>query len=69
MHNCLSILLIVHSHSVAGISIRHDLKDSANGLVKTAVELLAVVASATQDVPYLGAISGLITAVLKIIDV
>jgi hypothetical protein len=60
---------IAHSHSVVGISIRDDLKDSANGAVKTAVELLAVAASVTQNVPYLGAISGMLTEVIKIEDV
>jgi hypothetical protein len=61
--------LLYNSYSAVGIVIREALKDSANGVVKTAVGLLAVVASATQDVPYLGAISGLLTEVIKIIDV
>jgi hypothetical protein len=69
MQTCLLVLLVNRLCSTAGISIRYGLKDSANGAVKTAVELLAVVASATQDVPYLGAISGTLTEVIKIRDV
>jgi hypothetical protein len=69
MQNQLLILLITHSLSTVRIVIRKDLKDSANGAVKTAVELLAVAASATQNVPYLGAISGMIIVVIKIRDV
>jgi hypothetical protein len=64
-----SNILVTYPHSTVGISIRHGLKDSANGAVKTAVALLAVAASATQDVPYLGAISGTLTEVIKIRDV
>jgi hypothetical protein len=48
-----------------GIRIKKDLKDGADGVLKNAVELLAVVASVTQNVPYLGIISGVLTEVIK----
>jgi hypothetical protein len=62
-------LFITHSLSTVGIIIRKSLKDSANGAVKTAIELLAIAASLTQNVPYLGAISKTLTVVIKIRDV
>jgi hypothetical protein len=48
---------------------RRNLTQSADGAVKAAVEALTVVSSATQGVPYLGAISTALTAILKIKDV
>ncbi|KZV61576.1 TPR-like protein [Peniophora sp. CONT] len=49
-------------------SLSENLKKDAKGAVKTAVELLAVAASMTQNVPYLGIISGALTEFLKIED-
>ncbi|KZV62645.1 hypothetical protein PENSPDRAFT_692335 [Peniophora sp. CONT] len=48
------------------IQLSDSLKRDAKGAVKTAVELLGVAASMTQNVPYLGIISGALTELLKI---
>jgi hypothetical protein len=53
----------------AGIRITQGFKDGATGAFKTAVDALGIVASTTQNVPYLGAISGALTAFIKIKDV
>ncbi|KZV76216.1 TPR-like protein [Peniophora sp. CONT] len=45
-----------------------SLKKDAKGAVKTAVELLGIAASLTQNVPYLGIISSVLTEFLKIQD-
>jgi hypothetical protein len=52
-----------------GIRITQGFKDGANGAVKIAVNVLGVVASTTQNVPYLGIISGALTEFIKIKDV
>jgi hypothetical protein len=49
--------------------LSQDLKDGTDGAIKTAVGLLGVVASATQNVPYLGIISGVLTELIKAKDV
>ncbi|KZV60039.1 TPR-like protein [Peniophora sp. CONT] len=46
--------------------LSESLKKDAKGAVKTAVECLGVAASATQNVPYLGIISGALAEFLKI---
>jgi hypothetical protein len=53
----------------AGIRITQGFKDSADGAVKTAAEVLGLVASSTQNVPYLGIISGALTEFIKVKDV
>ncbi|KZV62636.1 hypothetical protein PENSPDRAFT_657965 [Peniophora sp. CONT] len=54
--------------SAAGtrFQLSESLNKDAKGAVKTAVEILGVAASATQNVPYLGIISGALTEFLKI---
>ena len=52
------------AHTTTGLS--DGLKKDAEGAVKTAVELLGVAASMTQNVPYLGIISSALTELLKI---
>jgi hypothetical protein len=52
-----------------GIRITRNLKDGADGAFKTAVEALGLVASTTQNVPYLGILSGALTEFIKIKDV
>lgn len=51
----------------AGLS--DNLKKDAKGALKTAVELLSVAASMTQNVPYLGIISSALAEFRKIQDV
>lgn len=46
-----------------------DLKKNAKGMVKAVLEVLGVAASMTQNVPYLGIISSVLTEFLKIQDV
>jgi hypothetical protein len=53
----------------AGIRITQDFKDGVDGAVKIAVDVLGIVASTTQNVPYLGIISGALTEFIKIKDV
>ncbi|VDC03277.1 unnamed protein product [Peniophora sp. CBMAI 1063] len=57
---------IATSQSRFGLS--ESLKRDAHGAVKTAVDILGVAASMTQNVPYLGIISGALTEFLKIQD-
>jgi hypothetical protein len=52
-----------------GIRITQDFKDRVDGAVKIAVDVLGIVASTTQNVPYLGVISGALTEFTKIKDV
>jgi hypothetical protein len=52
-----------------GIRITQDFKDCVDGAVKIAVDVLGIVASTTQNVPYLGIISGALTEFIKIKDV
>jgi hypothetical protein len=52
-----------------GIRISQGFKDGATGAVKTAVDVLGIVASTTQNAPYLGIISGALTEFIKIKDV
>lgn len=51
------------------IGISDSLRRDAKGAAKTAVELLGVAASMTQNVPYLGIISGALIELLKMQDV
>ena len=51
------------------LGLSDGLKKDAEGAMKTAVELLGVAASMTQNVPYLGIISGALTELLKIQNV
>jgi hypothetical protein len=53
----------------AGIQITQGFKDGADGAVKTAAEILGLVASATKNVPYLGILSGALTELIKVKDV
>ncbi|KZV62630.1 hypothetical protein PENSPDRAFT_692326 [Peniophora sp. CONT] len=46
--------------------LSENLKNDAKGAVKTAVDCLGVAASVTQNVPYLGIISGALAEFLKI---
>jgi hypothetical protein len=72
----LDVCFILHSSRfigrlwfVAGVMTKQDLTDGVNGAVRTAVDVLGLVASATKNVPYLGIISGALEEVLKIRDV
>ncbi|VDC01457.1 unnamed protein product [Peniophora sp. CBMAI 1063] len=55
---------------VAGLARRFRISDNvkrdAEGAMKTAVELLGVAADMTQNVPYLGIVSGVLSELLKI---
>ena len=64
---CNTRSLAVAYLSIPGLS--DGLKKDAEGALKTAVELLGVAASMTQNVPYLGIISGALTELLKIQNV
>ena len=44
-------------------------KRDAKGSIKTAIDALAIAASLTQNLPYLGAVSSALTVFLKIQDV
>ncbi|KZV60721.1 TPR-like protein [Peniophora sp. CONT] len=48
--------------------ISEELKTSAKGAVKAAVDILSVAASVTQNVPYIGIVSGVLTELSKIQD-
>ncbi|KZV62699.1 hypothetical protein PENSPDRAFT_711258, partial [Peniophora sp. CONT] len=48
--------------------IDEDTKRDAQGYLKSAIELLGVAASMTQNVPYLGIVSGILTEMIKIED-
>lgn len=45
------------------------MKKNSKGAVRTAVQIIAVAATATQNVPYLGAISSVLAEVMKVYDV
>lgn len=51
------------------VGLKETLIDTTKGAVHLATVALSVAGSATQKVPYLGAISTVLTEVLKIIDV
>ncbi|KZV59882.1 hypothetical protein PENSPDRAFT_694758 [Peniophora sp. CONT] len=52
----------------ARLRLSDSLRQDAKGAAKTAVELLGVAASMTQNVPYLGIISGVLIELLKMQD-
>ena len=65
---CHSSLLYGESHiSLTGPGNRT--LQNAKVVVKTAVDVLGVVAEVTENVPYLGAISTAVTGIIKILDV